>query len=115
LEIGMLLVADPKLMLLRRPVAGMSGENAKADAEFARTPYVRAIRGVIEHDMAFRARKSRTGETVMHQGKLLPRAQWTKARPTKSASRFDLAISTVVARASSREFHAQRASPQNDL
>jgi urea transport system ATP-binding protein len=67
LEIGMLLVQDPKLLLLDEPVAGMT------DAETERTvELVTSLAGkhsliVVEHDMAFVARLGGT-VTVLHEG-----------------------------------------------
>src|SRR5207302_2060107 len=70
LEIGMLLVQDPKLLLLDEPVAGMTRpERDKTGA------ILRSIAGshsilVVEHDMAF-VREFATTVSVMHLGKIL--------------------------------------------
>jgi len=70
LEIGMLLVQDPKLLLLDEPVAGMTRpERDKTGA------LLRSISGahsilVVEHDMAFVREFART-VSVLHLGKLL--------------------------------------------
>jgi urea transport system ATP-binding protein len=70
LEIAMLLVQDPKLLLLDEPVAGMTRpERDKTGA------ILRSIVGthsilVVEHDMAF-VRESATTVSVMHLGKIL--------------------------------------------
>jgi len=70
LEIGMLLVQQPKLLLLDEPVAGLTR------AERDRTgDLLAAIRGrcgilIVEHDMAF-VRKFDATVTVLHQGKRL--------------------------------------------
>ncbi|MEM9882017.1 MAG: urea ABC transporter ATP-binding protein UrtD [Planctomycetota bacterium] len=70
LEIGMLLIADPELILLDEPVAGMSVSERKKTAELLR----RIAKGrsvvVIEHDMNF-VREIADKVTVMHQGKVL--------------------------------------------
>jgi urea transport system ATP-binding protein len=70
LEIGMVLIADPKLMLLDEPVAGMSVRERQQTADLLR----RICRGrsvvVIEHDMDF-VKQIAHKVTVMHQGKLL--------------------------------------------
>ena len=70
LEIGMLLVQDPRLLLLDEPVAGMSKEERTRTGELlqeiARTRTV----VVVEHDMEFLRRFART-VTVMHEGKIL--------------------------------------------
>jgi urea transport system ATP-binding protein len=72
LEIGMLLMQEPKLLLLDEPVAGMS------DAETARTAeLLNELRGrhsivVVEHDMAFVDEIARDGKvTVLHEGAVL--------------------------------------------
>ena len=71
LEIGMVLVNNPKLMLLDEPTAGMTNEETKETAEL-----IKKINDtgqsilVIEHDMDFiRSLKSRI--TVLHQGQIL--------------------------------------------
>lgn len=70
LEIGMLLVQDPKLLLLDEPVAGMTRpERDKTGA------LLMGIRGnhsilVVEHDMAF-VREFADTVTVLHLGRVL--------------------------------------------
>jgi urea transport system ATP-binding protein len=70
LEIGMVLIADPKLMLLDEPVAGMSLRERQQTADLVR----RVCKGrsvvVIEHDMDF-VKQIAHRVTVMHQGKTL--------------------------------------------
>ncbi|MDB5291784.1 MAG: urtD [Phycisphaerales bacterium] len=70
LEIGMVLIADPKLMLLDEPVAGMSSRERQQTADLLR----RICKGrsvvVIEHDMNF-VKEIAHKVTVMHQGKML--------------------------------------------
>ena len=80
LEIGMVLAAEPKLLLLDEPVAGLS------DAETARTAdLIRSLRRpdrailVIEHDMAFvEAIADRV--TVLHEGRTLYEGSMAGAR-----------------------------------
>ena len=70
LEIGMLLVQDPRLLLLDEPVAGMSPqERLDTGALLERLAGERTI-VVIEHDMAFLRRFAHT-VTVLHEGKVL--------------------------------------------
>ncbi|MDB5332425.1 MAG: urtD [Phycisphaerales bacterium] len=70
LEIGMVLIADPKLMLLDEPVAGMSVRERQQTADLLK----RICKGrsvvVIEHDMNF-VKEIAHKVTVMHQGKML--------------------------------------------
>ncbi len=70
LEIGMLLVQDPRLLLLDEPVAGMSPqERLDTGALLEQLAGERTI-VVIEHDMAFLRRFART-VTVLHEGRVL--------------------------------------------
>ncbi len=70
LEIGMLLMQEPRLLLLDEPVAGMSPREREQTAELL----ARIARGksmvVIEHDMDFVKRIAHK-VTVLHQGRLL--------------------------------------------
>jgi urea transport system ATP-binding protein len=70
LEIGMLLVQEPKLLLLDEPVAGMSPqERLDTGALLERLAGERTVL-VVEHDMAFLRRFARK-VTVLHEGKIL--------------------------------------------
>ena len=53
LEIGMLLMQDPKLLLLDEPVAGMTDEETERTAELFLTLKGRHSLMVVEHDMGF--------------------------------------------------------------
>ncbi|MEO7549420.1 MAG: urea ABC transporter ATP-binding protein UrtD [Ramlibacter sp.] len=53
LEIGMLLMQDPKLLLLDEPVAGMTDEETARTAELFLTLKGRHSLMVVEHDMSF--------------------------------------------------------------
>ncbi|MBB3194384.1 urea ABC transporter ATP-binding protein UrtD [Roseateles terrae] len=53
LEIGMLLVQDPKLLLLDEPVAGMTDQETERTAELILTLKGRHSIIVVEHDMGF--------------------------------------------------------------
>ena len=80
LEIGMVLVGQPKVLLLDEPVAGMS------DEETARTAaLLHALRGpgrsivVVEHDMDFVEQVADT-VTVLHEGRTLFEGSMAAAR-----------------------------------
>jgi urea transport system ATP-binding protein len=70
LEIGMLLVQQPRLLLLDEPVAGMSPEERTATGELLQELAGERTLVVIEHDMAFLRRYAHT-VTVLHEGKVL--------------------------------------------
>ena len=70
LEIGMLLVQDPRLLLLDEPVAGMSDEETERTGELFLSLAGRHSLVVVEHDMAFIARIARK-VTVLHEGSVL--------------------------------------------
>jgi urea transport system ATP-binding protein len=70
LEIGMLLIQQPKLLLLDEPVAGMSPrEREQTGGLLQRISQGRSV-VVIEHDMEFVKRIAHK-VTVLHQGRLL--------------------------------------------
>jgi urea transport system ATP-binding protein len=70
LEIGMLLVQEPRLLLLDEPVAGMTDEETERTAELFLSLRGRHSLVVVEHDMTFVARLG--GKvTVLHEGSVL--------------------------------------------
>lgn len=70
LEIGMLLVQDPKLLMLDEPVAGMSPAERERTAKLLKKIASNRALVVIDHDMEFvEAIADRI--TVLHQGKVL--------------------------------------------
>ena len=70
LEIGMLLVQDPKLLLLDEPVAGMTKEERTRTGELLQEIARSRTVVVVEHDMDFLRRFARK-VTVMHEGRIL--------------------------------------------
>jgi len=70
LEIGMLLIAEPKLLLLDEPVAGMSVREREQTADLLQRVCAGRSAVVIEHDMNF-VRRIADIVTVMHQGKVI--------------------------------------------
>jgi urea transport system ATP-binding protein len=70
LEIGMLLMQNPRLLLLDEPVAGMSARERDQTAELLKRIAAGRSLIVIEHDMEF-VKKIASKVTVLHQGRLL--------------------------------------------
>ena len=75
LEIGMLLMQDPKLLLLDEPVAGMTDEETERTAELFLTLEGNHSLVVVEHDMKFigALTEGKAGKkvTVLHEGSVL--------------------------------------------
>ncbi len=70
LEIGMLLMQDPKLLLLDEPVAGMTDEETERTGELFKSLAGKHSLVVVEHDMAFIGQLG--GKvTVLHEGSVL--------------------------------------------
>jgi len=70
LELGLLVVQNPKVLLLDEPTAGMTAAETRRTAEI-----IKALRGshtivVVEHDMAF-VREIAERITVLHLGQVL--------------------------------------------
>ena len=75
LEIGMLLMQDPKLLLLDEPVAGMTDEETERTAELFLSLEGRHSLVVVEHDMKFIHALTHGNPakkvTVLHEGSVL--------------------------------------------
>jgi urea transport system ATP-binding protein len=70
LEIGMLLMQEPKLLLLDEPVAGMSDQETERTAELFVSLAGTHSLVVVEHDMAFIETIARK-VTVLHEGSVI--------------------------------------------
>ncbi len=73
LEIGMLLMQEPKLLLLDEPVAGMTDEETERTAELFLSLEGKHSLVVVEHDMKFvdQITEGRKTVTVLHEGSVL--------------------------------------------
>lgn len=70
LEIGMLLMADPRLLLVDEPVAGMTAQETEHTAELLTSLAGDRTVVVVEHDMEFVRSIAKT-VSVLHQGSVL--------------------------------------------
>ncbi|MBL8409388.1 MAG: urea ABC transporter ATP-binding protein UrtD [Candidatus Accumulibacter phosphatis] len=70
LEIGMLLMQEPKLLLLDEPVAGMTDEETERTGELFLSLAGKHSLVVVEHDMAF-VKQLDSKVTVLHEGSVL--------------------------------------------
>jgi urea transport system ATP-binding protein len=79
LEIGMLLMQEPKLLLLDEPVAGMSDAETERTAElFVSLAGTHSLL-VVEHDMAFIESIARK-VTVLHEGRVIAEGAMEKVK-----------------------------------
>ena len=79
LEIGMLLVQQPRLILLDEPVAGMTDAETERTAELCLSLEGSHSLVVVEHDMEFVSRIARK-VTVLHEGSVLAEGSMDKVR-----------------------------------
>ena len=70
LEIGMLLVQDPRLLLIDEPVAGMTHQETEQTAELLSSLAGKHSVVVVEHEMDF-IRSIAKRVTVLHEGRVL--------------------------------------------
>jgi urea transport system ATP-binding protein len=79
LEIGMLLMQEPRLLLLDEPVAGMTDAETERTAELFNTLAGKHSLIVVEHDMDFVGRIARK-VTVLHEGSVLAEGPMDKVQ-----------------------------------
>lgn len=77
LEMGMLMISEPKLMLFDEPVAGMTLSEADRTADMLRSLSATRAILVVEHDMEF-VRKIADNVTVMDQGSVIAEGNMTQ-------------------------------------
>lgn len=70
LEIGMLIMQEPKLLLVDEPVAGMTPQEVERTAEILTSLATQSAVVVVEHDMEF-IRSIAKKVTVLHEGSVL--------------------------------------------
>ncbi len=87
LEIGMLLVSEPRLLLIDEPVAGMTPQETERTAELLLSLEGKHTVVVVEHDMEFVRSIART-VTVLHQGSVL--AEGTMAQVQNNQDVIDV-------------------------
>jgi urea transport system ATP-binding protein len=79
LEIGMVMIQEPRLFLLDEPVAGMTGEERERTGQLLRTIAQDRAVLVVEHDMEF-VRQTAHKVTVLHEGGVLCEGTVDKVR-----------------------------------
>ena len=79
LEIGMLLMQEPKLLLIDEPVAGMTEQETERTAELLRTLAGSHTIVVVEHDMNFVSSIAHK-VTVLHEGSVLAEGAMEKVQ-----------------------------------
>ena len=84
LEIGMLLMQEPKLLLLDEPVAGMTDDETERTAELFLSLAGKHSLVVVEHDMAFRRQHRAQGDGAARGQRAGRRGPWTRCRTTRA-------------------------------
>jgi branched-chain amino acid transport system permease protein len=79
LEIGMVVAAEPRVILLDEPTAGMTREETARTAELVKALAERAAVIVVEHDMEF-VRLLDAPVTMLHEGRLFARGSLAELR-----------------------------------
>jgi branched-chain amino acid transport system permease protein len=79
LEIGMVLAAEPRLILLDEPTAGMTREETAQTVALVTALAAHTTVVVVEHDMEF-VRQLRAPVTVLHQGRIFKQGSLDELR-----------------------------------
>ncbi len=96
LEIGMLLAAKPRLLLVDEPVAGMTAQETERTAELLTSLAGEHSVVVVEHDMAF-VRSIARKVTVLHQGSVLAEGSMSEIQANPEVVRVYLGEETGAA------------------
>ncbi len=86
LEIGMLLMQDPRLLLVDEPVAGMTPQETERTAELLLSLAGKHSVVVVEHDMNFVRSIART-VTVLHEGHVLAEGTMDQVQANQKSSK----------------------------
>lgn len=95
LEIGMLLIAQPRVLLVDEPVAGMTAQETEKTAELLTSLAGDRTVIVVEHDMEF-VRSIARDVTVLHQGTVL--AEGTMAEIQNNSSVIEVYLGESLSR-----------------
>jgi len=84
LELGMLLLQDPKILLVDEPAAGLSDEETERTGELLISLAGKRSLIVIEHDMTFVKQITGDGKvSVLHQGSILCEGKFSEVQSNK--------------------------------
>jgi urea transport system ATP-binding protein len=104
LEIGMLLVQDPKVLLVDEPVAGMTQREMARTAELLQQLAGEHTVVVVEHDMDF-VRDIAQRVTVLHEGQVLAEGTMEEVQNDAKVIEVYLGSEAVAAHATHMETH----------
>ena len=89
LEIGMLLMQEPKVMLVDEPIAGMTHQEIERTAELLMSLQGKHSIVVVEHDMEF-VRSIAKRVTVLHEGSVLTEGSMDEVQNNPRVIQVDL-------------------------
>jgi ABC-type uncharacterized transport system ATPase subunit len=83
----MLLMQEPKLLLLDEPVAGMTDDETERTGELFKSLAGKHSLVVVEHDMAFIESSSAARSPCCTKARCWPKATWRRCRPIRGSSK----------------------------